>query len=492
MPRQTKIISTLGPATDKPNVLEQMILNGVNVVRFNFSHGKHEDHLSRAEQVRTIAKKLGKTIAILGDLQGPKIRICNFQNGSVQLNNGSIFALDTSVDPLQGDEKGVNITYPSLINDCNSGDVLLLDDGRLRLQVEKRDQGKLTTRVIAGGFLSNRKGINRLGGGINAPSLTAKDIEDIKLAARIRCEYLALSFVRDADDLAMLYQELEKLSYSPYVVAKIERNEAVADQAITDSIIQACDCIMVARGDLGVELGEARLVGVQKHLIQRAVQLNRSVITATQMMESMIDNIIPTRAEVFDVANAVLDGTDAVMLSAETASGKHPAIVVKAMNDICEGAEEQVQPLSAVHRISDKVFTEPQEAIAYASLHTALQLKGVKAIVSFTESGNTPLWISRIRGNIPIIGVSRNYNTLSRMAMWRGVFPIQFDVTQVGTPDPTMIGLKLAHQHVELRLGDMLIFTYGDTAGISGTNRMHIVTISGDTLTSLKKNTPIH
>lgn len=485
MPRQTKIVATLGPATDRPSVLKNMIQDGVNVVRLNFSHGTGDDHLARANSVRKLATELGKTVAVLGDLQGPKIRISCFKQGKVNLRNGKLFALDADHDPEQGDENAVGISYPPLINDCNKGDILLLDDGRLRLRVEQCETHKLTTRVIAGGELSNRKGVNRLGGGINAPSLTGKDLEDINLASRIGCDYLALSFVRDANDLAILREQLARFDYNPYIVAKIERSEAVTKPEVTDAIIKASDCIMVARGDLGVELGEASLVGVQKHLIKRALLLNRSVITATQMMESMIDNIIPTRAEVFDVANAVLDGTDAVMLSAETASGKHPVKVVHAMKDICAGAEEQVHLSSAVHLISDKIFRHPDEAIAYASLHTALQLEGARAIVSFTESGSTPMWISRVRGNIPIIGVSRNPATLRRMAMWRGVFPVQFDMTQVDHSELPIASIRLASHRVDFQQGDKLILTRGSSAGISGTDRMQIVTITAANLAEI-------
>ena len=482
MSRQTKIIATLGPATDRTTVLKKMIESEVNVVRLNFSHGLASDHERRATNVRTLAKELDKTVAILGDLQGPKIRISGFTNNKVNLRNGKLFTFDAELDAAAGDENAVGISYPPLIDDCSEGDILLLDDGRLRLRVEAREKNKLITRVVAGGELSDRKGINRLGGGINAPSLTAKDLEDIAVAKRMGCDYLALSFVRNKGDIAILREHLAQLDFSPYIVAKIERSEAVANQETTDGIIRASECIMVARGDLGVELGEARLVGVQKRLIARAVELNRSVITATQMMESMIHNIIPTRAEVFDVANAVLDCTDAVMLSAETASGKHPVRVVQAMDEICIGAEEQLLPSSAAHLISDKMFYQPDEAIAYSSLHTALQLEGVRAIVTFTESGNTPMWISRIRSKIPIIGISRNPATLGRMAMWRGVFPILYDITSVKRSRLLITCIRLAASKVQLKAGDKLILTRGNRAGISGTDRMQIVTITSEHL----------
>ena len=484
MHRQTKIVATLGPATDRTGVLESMISQGVNVARLNFSHGNPEDHVQRAEQVRALAEKHNKVVGILCDLQGPKIRIGCFQEGSIALRNGRVFILDTETDLEEGTEERVGLDFPSIVKDCKEQDILLLDDGRIRLQVEKKEPERLITRVIAGGKLSNRKGINLLGGGLNAPALTDKDRKDIETAAAIDCDYLALSFAKSGNDIKELRDITDALDFYPQLLAKIERTEAVATKESIDEIILASDSIMVARGDLGVELGDAQLVGVQKYLIRRAIQLNRTVITATQMMESMIENTVPTRAEVFDVANAVLDGTDATMLSAETAAGKYPAKVIQVMDDVCSGAEQQVEPSKAIHLISDKYFTSIDESIAYASLHTALQLEQVKLIVSFTESGNTALWISRIRANIPILGVSRHRKTISKMTLWRGVMPIYYDIVGIPIDQVPTVVKKLALEFMKLQVGDRIICTRGSRAGVgSGTDRMQVIELTKDDFT---------
>ena len=479
MHRQTKIVTTLGPATDRPNVLESMVKNGMNVARLNFSHGTAEEHIARAESVRLLARKHNVHIAILCDLQGPKIRISTFRDKSIELKNGKLFTFDSKMIDGEGTVDAVGLDFPEIIKDCKEQDVLVLDDGRIRLRVEKKEPNRLVTRVITGGVLSDRKGINLLGGGLNAAALTDKDKKDIATAAVIDCDYLALSFAKNADDVHELRALAGNHNFYPQILAKIERTEAVASKERMDEIIIASDAIMVARGDLGVELGDAQLVGVQKQLIRRSVLLNRTVITATQMMESMIDSTVPTRAEVFDVANAVIDGTDAVMLSAETAAGKYPAKVVQVMDDVCSGAEQQVEPSKAIHLISDKYFTSVDESIAYASLHTALQLKKVKLIVSFTESGNTALWISRVRANVPILGVSRWPKTLSKMALWRGVTPVLFDITSVSLEDVPQEVKKLALSFMKLEVGDRVICTRGSRAGVkSGTDRLQIIELT--------------
>ena len=348
--RRTKIVCTMGPATDRDNNLEKIIAAGANVVRMNFSHGTPDDHIERAERVRAIAKKLGKTVAILGDLQGPKIRVSTFKDGKIFLNVGDKFILDAELPKGEGNQEAVGLDYKTLPQDVVPGDILLLDDGRVQLKVLSTEGAKVFTEVTVGGPLSNNKGINKLGGGLSADALTEKDKADIITAARIGVDYLAVSFPRSSADLNYARELAKQAGLEAKIVAKVERAETVVDEAAMDDIILASDVIMVARGDLGVEIGDPELVGVQKKLIRRSRQLNRAVITATQMMESMISNPMPTRAEVMDVANAVLDGTDAVMLSAETAAGQYPAETVATMARVCLGAEKMPSINISKHR----------------------------------------------------------------------------------------------------------------------------------------------
>ncbi|MBZ2279099.1 pyruvate kinase, partial [Buchnera aphidicola] len=388
--RRTKIVATVGPSTDKDNNLEKIIQSGVNVLRFNFSHGLSTDHLKRAQQAREIMSHLNCHIALLGDLQGPKIRISKFKNNSIFLKIDDIFILDSSLEENLGDEKKVGIDYKLLPQDLNINDVLLLDDGRIQLKVIKVNNVQIFTKVIIGGILSNNKGINKLGGGLSARALTEKDKKDIILAAQIDVDYLAVSFPRSSYDLHEARALAQKAGSNAKIVAKIERAEAVINQKSIEDIILASDVIMIARGDLGVEIGDSELAGIQKRLIRSARQLNRIVITATQMMESMINNPLPTRAEVMDVANAVLDGSDAVMLSAETASGHYPAETVKNMAKVCLGAEKVPSINVSRHRLNIQ-FHDIEEAIAMSAMYSANHLKGITAIITLTESGKTAL-----------------------------------------------------------------------------------------------------
>ncbi|KLU19328.1 pyruvate kinase, partial [Proteus mirabilis] len=392
--RRTKIVTTLGPATDRDNNLEKIIIAGANVVRLNFSHGSAEDHLARANRTREIAARLGRHVAILGDLQGPKIRVSTFKDGKVFLNVGDKFLLDAALEKGEGNQNQVGIDYKGLPADVVPGDILLLDDGRVQLKVLKVDGLKVFTEVTVGGPLSNNKGINKLGGGLSADALTEKDKQDIITAAKIGVDYLAVSFPRTGEDLNLARRLARDAGCECQIVSKVERAEAVANDEIIDEIILASDVVMVARGDLGVEIGDPELVGVQKKLIRRARQLNRVVITATQMMESMITNPMPTRAEVMDVANAVLDGTDAVMLSAETAAGQYPAETVASMAQVCLGAEKMPAANVSKHRL-DMVFDTVEEAIAMSTMYAANHMKGVNAIIAMTESGRTARMMSR-------------------------------------------------------------------------------------------------
>ncbi|WP_404402906.1 pyruvate kinase [Idiomarina seosinensis] len=469
MLRRTKIVTTLGPATDKPEVLENLILAGANVVRLNFSHGKADDQKQRARQVREIAQRLNAHVAILGDLQGPKIRIARFVDDKVLLQPGQAFTLDAEFDADSGDENRVGLDYKELPQDVEPGDILLLDDGRVRLQVTEINGSAVHTKVVIAGPLSNNKGINRLGGGLSAKALTEKDLDDIKTAAEIGVDYLAVSFPRSGEDLNQARQLLRQAGGKGVICAKIERAEAVASNAALDDVIRASDAVMVARGDLGVEIGDAQLVGKQKLIISRARQMNKVVITATQMMESMIESPMPTRAEVMDVANAVLDGTDAVMLSAETAAGKYPIETVKAMAEICLGAETHPS-VQLKHDDLEESFSSISEAAAMSAMYAATHLTGVKAIIALTESGFTAKLMSRINSHLPIFSLSRHPDSRNKCALYRGVYPVDFDSTD--SQQPILDGVELIKSLGHVKSGDLVILTHGDvmeTIGSSNT-----------------------
>jgi pyruvate kinase len=474
--RRTKIVATLGPATDDPKVLDELIEAGVDVVRLNFSHGTPEEHHDRAEKVRNRARAHGRQIGVLVDLQGPKIRIDNFKNGSVELKEGDSFILDSNCEPDAGDQTRVGIAYKELPNDVKRADTLLLDDGRIVFWVDSVEGNQIHCKVKVGGILSDRKGINRQGGGLSAPALSKKDKADIKTAADLNADYLAVSFPRCADDIHEARKLLEDAGGHCGIIAKIERIEAL--DAI-EEIIEASDVIMIARGDLGVEIGDASLPPVQKALIRKAREMNRIVITATQMMESMIENQIPTRAEVFDVANSVFDGTDAVMLSAETAAGKYPAKAVEAMDRICREAEKQRMTTRSDHRINTR-FERVDEAVALSTMYAANHLK-VKAIAALTESGSTPLWMSRISSGIPIYALTSHVETRRKVTLYRGVYPISFSTD---TRDHAAINIEAVDELKRrgvVRDGDLVILTKGDLMGqLGGTNAMKILRVGDE------------
>jgi len=475
--RRTKIVSTLGPATDDPAVLERLILAGVNVVRLNFSHGAPEDHRRRAELVREFARKHQRFVAVLGDLQGPKIRIARFQEGKISLAVGDHFILDASLERDAGNQERVGIDYKALPQDCNAGDLLLLDDGRVVLEVVSIDGPCIHCRVTVAGTLSNNKGINRQGGGLSAPALTEKDLADIKTAAEIGVDYLAVSFPRCAADIEQARALLHQAGGKAGLVAKIERAETVTDEQVLDDIIRASEAVMVARGDLGVEIGDAQLIAVQKHIISRARCLNTVVITATQMMESMINSPLPTRAEVFDVANAVLDGTDAVMLSAETAAGDFPVQTVEAMARVILGAEQHPQAQRSSHRLNQE-FSQIDESIAMSAMYTANHLEGVKAIICMTETGNTPLLMSRISSQLPILAFTPQTDTQHRVALYRGVHTVPFDTTTMGNAEINQRAVDALVERDLVAEGDLVIITKGDYVNVhGGTNTLKIVRV---------------
>ncbi len=471
--RRTKIVATLGPAMDAPHVLKDMISAGVDVVRLNFSHGSVEDHRRRANEVRGAAAKAGRQVGIMVDLPGPKIRVTSFANGQVELGEGDPFALDPRIPPESGTGAGVGVNYHNLAADLKQGDTLLLDDGRVVMKVETIKHPRILCRVLEGGTLSGNKGVNRLGGGLSSQTAGNKNRQDMRQAAALDADYVAISFPRCGRDIIQARKTLHDMGFSGGIVAKIERLEALA---AIDEIIKAADVVMIARGDLGVEIGEAGLPAVQKHIIRQARCLNRVVITATQMMESMIENPIPTRAEVFDVANAVLDGTDAVMLSAETATGRFPVKTVIHMAQICIEAEKQDAARISRHRI-DTSFSHINETLAMSVMYAANHLE-VKAISVLTESGKTPMLMSRISSGIPIYALGRHPKALRRMTLFRGVYPLPFDITSVSAPEQHA---KAAAELVRLGAaarGEIVITACGDLPGRGGgTNSMKIIKI---------------
>jgi pyruvate kinase len=473
--RRTKIVATLGPATDDIKILTEVLRAGVDVVRLNFSHGVADDHARRVGMVREAAARAGRYVGVLGDLQGPKIRIDKFVTGKVELTAGAPFTLDAALPTDAGSVQSVGIAYKRLPADVHVGDVLLLNDGQISLQVKSIAGPKIHTQVLVGGELGNNKGINRQGGGLSAGALTDKDRADIQAAARLKVDYLAVSFARDAADMNEARELLRAAGSQGLLVAKIERAEAIKNLT---AVIKASDAVMVARGDLGVEMGYAELAGLQKQIIREARHHNRVVITATQMMESMIVNVTPTRAEVSDVANAVMDGSDAVMLSAETASGKHPVKVVETMSQVIMGAEKYLLEHSRVRHRNDGHFEKTDEAIAAAVMYTANHLN-VKAIVALTESGSTTLWMSRVRSDIPIYAFTRHESTRCRVTLYRGVYPVAYDITHT---DPQALYHSLFHLMLELELvseGDLVILTKGELSGIAGgTNSMKILRVT--------------
>jgi pyruvate kinase len=477
MPRHaTKIVATLGPASSDVDLLEQMIRAGVSVVRLNFSHGKPQDHVDRASLVREAARRAGREVAIMADLQGPKIRVGKFAEGKVMLVPGERFVLDASrTEP--GDVHGVGLDYKELPRDVKAGDTLLLNDGLLVLMVDAVKGEAVHTTVVLGGELSNNKGINKKGGGLTAPALTAKDMDDIKTAMSLQADYVAVSFPKNATDMEMARQLCNvagsEHKHKPGMIAKIERAEAIPN---LESILKASDGIMVARGDLAVEVGNAAVPALQKRMIKLARQMDKVVITATQMMESMITNPVPTRAEVSDVANAVLDGTDAVMLSAETAAGKFPLETVKEVSQICtaaEGAEQVVLDAD----FSEISIARIDQSIAMGALFTAHHL-GAKAIVAMTDSGSTALWMSRHRTHIPIYALTSHLATQRRMALYRNVRPLLADMS---VDRDTALGQAEAHLKKRnlVRSGDVYAITCGEPMGSpGGTNMLKICRVA--------------
>ncbi len=471
-PRATKIVATIGPASDSPERLEQLILAGMNVVRVNFSHGSADQHRAAVRTVRETAARLGRDIGVLADLQGPKIRIGRFAAGPIHLDKGDKFTFD--LDCELGDQHRVGLDYPELVNDVAPGDTLLLNDGRLMMKVDAVTARTIACTVTMRGDLSDRKGINRQGGGLSAPALTAKDMEDIQTAVEFEADFIAVSFPKNSADMYMARELARARGSKARMIAKIERFEAIGN---LEEILGASDGIMVARGDLAVEVGDAAVPALQKRMIKLAREMNKLTITATQMMESMISSPVPTRAEVSDVANAVLDGTDAVMLSAESAAGDYPVLAVEAMDRVCvEADKSQNRPLDT--EFLNRTFTRIDQSIAMSALFISHHM-GVRAIVALTQSGSTALWMSRIDSGVPIYALTPEEGTRRRLSLYREVHPILMDMPTTTSRSELLLAAERRLLEVGVvNLGDMVIITIGDPIGKSGgTNSLTIVRI---------------
>ena len=475
--RRTKIVATLGPATDDPLVLESVLLAGANVLRLNFSHGTPEQHQARVAQVREISARIGRDVGIMCDLQGPKIRIERFASGSAVIREGQQFVLDTDPDMGDGDESRVHVGYRNLVKDVSAGDMVLIDDGQIVLEVHEVEGSEVRCWVRRGGMLTNKKGLNKGGGGLSAPALADKDRADVGAAARLGVDFVSVSFARNADDIREARELVRAANGHASIVAKIERAEAVEN---IGEIIDASDVIMVARGDLAVEVGYAAMTGLQKGIIMQARNRCRVSITATQMLESMINSPSPTRAEVSDVANAVMDGTDAVMLSAETAVGRYPAEAVRTMSQLCMGAERHATVRRPKNYRPGEMFSRVDEAIANAAMYTANHLN-VKAIIAFTESGSTALWMSRVRSDIPIYAFTRHESTRRRVTLYRGVYPATFDVVQTDPGEVYQEAIEVLASEGIVARGDRVLFTGGGRRGVSGcTDTLQILEVESD------------
>jgi pyruvate kinase len=475
--RRTKIVATVGPGSESEAMLGRLISAGVNVFRLNFSHGSASHHAEVARRIRKQAAVAGKYVGILADLQGPKIRISSFRDNAVDLVAGDRFRLDLTLAEGEGTSRGVGLDYRELCHYVHRGDILLLDDGRLRLRVDDVEPEAVDCTVIQGGTLSSRKGINRLGGGLAAPALTTKDIADIDSLTQVQPDFVAVSFVANAEDIVQTRELLARHQLAPAIIAKIERAEVVTDEQALNRIVQESFGVMVARGDLGVEVGDAQLIGIQKDLISRARKLDRVVITATQMMESMIGNPLPTRAEVFDVANAVLDGTDAVMLSAETAVGRYPEEVVTAMSEAALGAERHPVARTSRYRL-EKQFSSAQETIAMSAIYAANHYSSVRGIACLTESGTTPLLMSRLSSGLPIFALSKRSETLQRLSVCRGVVPLYFDAEAFDPDCLEARAIEFLRDEGYLQRDDAILLTRGSLMGRAGaTNIMKILPV---------------
>ncbi|MFT4247189.1 MAG: pyruvate kinase [Pseudomonas sp.] len=474
--RRTRILATLGPATDPPGVLEDLFRAGVNVVRLNFSHGDPSGQAKRAAEVRAAAARVGAEVGILADLPGPKIRIERFAQGKVTLKTGERFDLVADVNAAPGDATQVGVSYLGLPQDVAPGDVLLLDDGLMQLQVVEVKGERIVTTVLNDGVLSDRKGLNKQGGGLSLGALTERDKELIGIVAKIGVDFIAVSFCRNAEDMNEARRIAQSHGSDAWLVSKIERTEAIENLV---EIVEASDVVMVARGDLGVEIGDAELPGLQKKIIKESLAQNKVVITATQMLQSMVESPIPTRAEVLDVANAVIDGTDAVMLSAESAAGAYPVKAVEALARICLGAERQFEA-DTDFEAAQRNLQRADHAIAMATMFLSEHI-GLGGVVALTENGGTPRFLSRFRSNVPIYAFTRHDGARRRMALMRGVFPISFDSRGLTPREAARAAIRLLAEGGRMGPGDRVVFTSGEHMETHGaTNTLRLLEVGPD------------
>lgn len=465
-PRRTRIVATLGPATDSKEMLGRLLQAGVNVFRLNFSHGDQELHRQTVANIRAVSDEFGLPVGILQDLQGPKIRVMRFESDRITLKEGARFDLTTDDDSL-GNESRVGVTYKGLVNDVKVGDTLLLDDGRLDLKVIGLDHATIQTEVVVGGSLSNNKGINIPNAALSIPALTDKDVQDMRLGAELDVDWIAMSFVRSRDDLLLARHYMAMAGSKAKLMAKIEKPSAV-DRF--EEILAEVDGIMVARGDLGVEMAPEKVPLIQKDLIRACVQAGKPVVTATQMLESMIQNNTPTRAEASDVANAIYDGTDAIMLSAETAVGAHPIEAVRMMDRIARAVESDDDFHDKFRNKTLKADTSTPDAVAIAAVEMSYNLDA-KLIVTFTSSGNTALRVSRCRPEAPVLAITPNPRALRQMMVVWGVVPHLSDDIH-DTDEMVEVASKAIHEEDLLDAGDRFVITAGVPFGTRGTTNL--------------------
>lgn len=476
--RKTKIVCTIGPASESPEMLAELMKAGMNVARLNFSHGNHEEHAVRIATIRSVAEKLNKTVGILLDTKGPEIRTHTMENGELHLTQGQV--IDISMTEVVGTEQSFSVTYESLIDDVDQNDKILLDDGLIELRVLAKDneKGLITTIVENAGVLKNKKGVNVPGVSVKLPGITEKDAQDILFGIEQGVDFIAASFVRTAKDVLEIRELLEQNGGSHIqIIPKIENQEGVDN---IDEIIQVSDGLMVARGDLGVEIPAEEVPLVQKTLIKKCNQVGKPVITATQMLDSMQRNPRPTRAEASDVANAIIDGTDAIMLSGETAAGLYPVESVRTMNKIAEHTENSLDYRSIVNTRSKEKGTTMTEALSQAVAYTSINL-GVKAVLAPTSSGTTAKMIAKYRPGVPIIAITNYHSTAQQLTLVWGVTPII--TPKVTTTDEILelsVDESLKHNYVDH--GDVVIITAGVPVGEAGTTNLMKVHVIGDLL----------
>lgn len=464
--RRTKIVCTIGPASGSYKLIEELIKKGMDVARLNFSHGNYEGHLQKIEYIRQASLKAGKTVAILQDLEGPKIRIRKIEKEPIFLKEGSSFILTNR--KVIGDEQEVSITFPSLPQKVKQGDYIFLADGTLELKVKELTPTDIICRVVRGGKLSSHKGINIPNISMDIPSLTEKDYQDILFGIKNKVDFVGLSFTRRAEDVLRARKILEENEAEDIsIIAKIEKKEAIDN---LKEIIEASDGIMIARGDLGVEIPLEDVPLVQKDIIKRCNFVGKPVITATQMLMSMVSGPRPTRAEVTDVANAILDGTDAIMLSEETAVGEYPLEAVETMNRIALKAEKAIDYKKILSERALSVKPTNPDAISYATCQVALDVKA-KAIVTFTFSGSTARMVSRYRPSVPIIAASTQDSTVKKLALSWGVYPFKTEELK-DTDDMMNRSRRVALETGLVEEGDKIIITAGIPFRIPGTTNL--------------------